>query len=229
VRKLLVLLVVLAVLAVVADRVAVSVAEREVAAQLQTQADLAGRPQVDITGFPFLTQVAEGRYDDVEIGLTSADLRQPAGTRADVSLRGVRLPPSELLAGAVSRVPVDRVDGTATLSYAQLAGRIGGGTAVRQEGDGLRITRTVEVAGQRLPVTASGTVTLDGRDLVIDVRHVAGAGVQLPDVLVGQVSDLLDLRYRIPALPFGLRVTGVRPEADGVAVTVRATDTVLSR
>jgi hypothetical protein len=229
VRKLLVLVVVLAALAVVADRVAVSVAERKVATQLQSQGHLAGAPQVDITGFPFLTQAVQGRYRDVEIGLTSADLRQPEGTRADVSLRGVRLPLSAVLAGSVSRVPVDRVDGTATLSYALLAGRIGGDTTLRQDGDGLRITRTVELAGQRIPVTASGTVTLDGRDLVIDVEHAAGAGVQLPGFLVGRVNDLLALRYRIPALPFGLRVTGVRPAPDGVVVTVAATDTVLSR
>jgi hypothetical protein len=229
VRRLLVLVVVLAALAVVADRVAVSVAERKVATQLQSQGHLAGPPQVDITGFPFLTQAARGRYSDVQIGLTSADLGQPAGTRADVSLRGVQLPLSDVLAGTVSRVPVDRIDGTATLSYALLAARIGGDTTLRQDGDGLRITKTVEVAGQRIPVTASGTVTLDGRDLLIHVEHAAGAGVQLPGFLVGQVSDLLGLRYRIPALPFGLRVTGVRPAADGVVVTVAATDAVLSR
>jgi hypothetical protein len=229
VRKLLVLVVVLGALAVVADRVAVTVAERQVATRIQQQAHLSGAPGVDIAGFPFLTQAVAGRYTDVRISLTAADLAQPAGTRADVSLHGVRLPLSTVLSGSVQKVPVDRVDGSATLSYALLAGRIGGDTTLRQEGDGLRITRTVELAGQRFPVTASGTVTLQGQDLVVDVQRATGAGVQVPGFLIDQVNNLLRLRYRIPALPFGLRVTGVRPAADGVVVTVAATDTVLSR
>jgi hypothetical protein len=32
----------------------------------------------------------------------------------------------------------------------------------------------------------------------------------------------------VPALPFGLRLTGVRPTADGVVVDVAGTNTVLS-
>jgi hypothetical protein len=229
VKKLLVALVVLVVLAVVADRVALNIAERQVATQIQHQADLSGAPGVDITGFPFLTQAVAGRYTDVRISLTAAELGQPAGTRADVSLRGVRLPLSDVLSGSVQQIPVDRVDGSATLAYPLLAQQIGPGTTLTPAGNGLRISSTVEIAGQRFPVTASGTVRLDGRDLVIDVQHASGAGVQLPSFLVSQVSAALGLRYRIPALPFGLRLTGLRPTADGIAVTVVATDAVLGR
>jgi hypothetical protein len=226
VKRLLIALVVLVALAVVADRVAVSVAERRVAGQIEDRANLAGAPGVDITGFPFLTQAAAGQYTDVRISLTAADLGQPAGTGASVSLHGVHLPLSDVLSRSVQQVPVDRVDGTATLAYSLLAQQIGAGTTLRKEGDGLRITRTVEVAGQRFPVTASGTVTLDGRDVVVDVQHASGAGVQLPDFLVGEVSRLLGVRYRIPPLPFGLRITGVHPADEGVVVTVAAQDTV---
>jgi LmeA-like phospholipid-binding len=229
VRKLLIALLVLAVLAVVADRVAVTVAERQVASQIQHQADLAGPPSVEIGGFPFLTQAAAGRYSDVRIGLTAAELGQPAGTRADVSLHGVHLSLADVVSGTVQQIPIDRVDGSATLAYTLLANQIGPGTTLRQEGGGLQIASTVEIAGQRFPVTATGTVRLDGRDLVIDVQQASGAGVELPGFLVGRVSDLLGLRYRIPALPFGLRLTGLRAGPDGVVVTVAATDAVLSR
>src|SRR5688500_5269799 len=74
-------------------------------------------PEVDITGFPFLTQALGGRYDEVRISLTAAQLGQPEGTRADVALHGVEVPLSAVLAGSVREVPVERVDGTATLSY----------------------------------------------------------------------------------------------------------------
>ncbi|MGY1806691.1 DUF2993 domain-containing protein [Blastococcus sp. SYSU D00669] len=226
-KGLLIALVVLLGLALVADRLAVGFAEDRVAEQLATQGGLQGTPSVEIGGFPFLTQVVAGDYEDVRISLTADELGQPEGTSADVVLQGVQVPLSSLVSGSVSEVPVDRVDGTATLAYDLLAAELGGDTTLAPEGDGLRITRTVEVAGFTLPLTAAGTVTLDGNQLVVDVEEAAGAGADVPSWLVGEVSDLLDLRYDIPALPFGLQLTGVRPGEDGVVVTVEATDTVL--
>lgn len=213
-------------LGVLLDRVAVGVAEDQVAARLADQGALAGRPEVDVRGFPFLTQAVGGRYEEVRIVLTAEQLAQPAGTRADVTLRGVHLPLSAVLAGEVSELPVERIDGIATLSYDLLSRELGGDTTLAREGEGLRITRTVELLGHTLPLTASGTVAVDGDELVIDVDHAAGAGVDIPRVLVGRVTDLLDLRYPVE-LPFGLRLTGVVPAARGVDVRVAADDTVL--
>ena len=227
-RALLVVVLLLLGLAVLADRFAVGIAEGKVAEQVAAKGGLQGKPTVDITGFPFLTQAAAGRYEDVRIGLTADQLGQPAGTRADIDLRGVRLPLSSVLTGSVSRVPVDRIDGTATLSYALLSDRFGSDTTLTREGDGLRITRTVEVLGQRVPLTAVGKLTLKGSDLVVDVQQASGAGVDVPDFLLSRAADLLDLRYTVPPLPFGLQLTGVTPGKDGVDVRVEATDTVLS-
>jgi hypothetical protein len=220
-------LVVLLGLALLADRVAVGVAEDRVASEIAAEAGLAGTPEVDITGFPFLTQALAGRYDDVRISLSADQLGQPEGTRADVALHGVWVPLSSVLSGSVQQVPVDRVEGRATLSYELLSGQLGGDTTLRREGDGLRITKTVELLGQAIPLTAAGTVSLDGNDLVVDVENATGAGVDVPRMLVDRVADLLDLRYAVPGLPFGLRLTGVTPADDGVVVRLEATDTVI--
>ena len=226
-RALLVVLLLLGGLLLAADRGAEAFAEDRVAQLVAERGGLAGRPEVEIGGFPFLTQAVGGRYDDVRIGLTGADLGQPEGTRADVSLRGVQVALSDVLSGSVQQVPVERVDGTATLAYALLAAELGPGTTVTRNGDGLRVQRTVEVAGMSVPLTATGTVSLDGDTLVVDVEDASGAGVDVPDLLVDQVDEALDLRYPIPQLPFGLQVTGVAPADDGVRVHVEATDTVL--
>ena len=226
-KALLVVLALVLGLLVLVDRVAVGYAEGQVATQLAEKGDLQGTPEVDIAGFPFLTQAVGGRYDDVRISLTAAELGQPEGTRADVTLRGVQVPLSSVVAGSVEEVPVGSVDGTATLSYALLSEQLGGDTTLRREGDGLRITKTVDVAGQTLPLTAVGTVTLEGNELVVDVEEASGAGVEIPDFLVDRVADSLDLRYAVPALPFGLQLTDVTPAEDGVDVRVQATDTVL--
>jgi hypothetical protein len=226
-RALLVVLLLLVGLAVVADRVGVGIAEDRVGQVIAERGQLAGQPEVDIGGFPFLTQAVRGTYEDVRISLTAADLAQPEGTRVDVSLRGVHVPLSDVLSGSVKEVPVDRIDGTATLSYALLSQQLGPGTTLTRDGDGLRVERTLQLAGLTVPVTAVGTLTLDGNDLVVDVQQASGVGVDLPAFLVDRASDLLDLRYPVPELPFGLQLTGVTPADDGVDVTVAATDTVL--
>jgi hypothetical protein len=227
-RGFLVVVLLLAGLALLADRVAVGIAEDRVADQLAGKGGLVGTPDVDISGFPFLTQVVSGRYEDVRVALDAEELGQPQGTRADVSLRGVHVPLSTVLSGSVQDVPVERIDGTATLAYALLAAELGGDATLTQEGNGLRIDRTVQVAGLTLPVTAAGTMILEGDQVVIDVENAAGAGVQVPDFLAGRVSDLLDLRYTVPQLPFGLRLTGVAPGPDGVEVRVEGDDAVLT-
>jgi len=229
VKALVITLVVLVGLAVAADRVAVHVADSQVATQVQQQGRLPGEPTVDITGFPFLTQAVSGTYDDVIISMTADQLGQPAGTSAEVSLHGVHLPLSDVLSRSVSKIPVDRVDGTATLSYALLSQQIGHGTTLAYAGNGLRLTTTATILGQSVPLTAVGRVRLDGDVLVIDAEQASAAGVTVPSALVTRASSALDLRYRIPALPFGLKLTGVRPTADGVVVDVLGTGTVLSR
>jgi hypothetical protein len=228
VKALLVVLLLLLGLAVLADRVALGVAEDRVATQLVAKGGLQGSPEVEIAGFPFLTQALGGRYDDVRISLTAEQLGRPEGTRADIALHGVEVPLSSVLSGSVAEVPVERIDGTATLSYAVIAGQIGSDTELRQEGDGLRITRTVEILGQSLRLTATGQVVLDGSDLVVDVEQASGAGIDVPDRLLERATDLLDIRYTVPALPFGLQLTDVTPAGDGVDIRVAAEDTVLT-
>jgi hypothetical protein len=228
VRALAVVLLLLIGLAVLLDRVAVGVAEERVATELVSRGALHAAPQVDIAGFPFLTQAIGGSYDDVRISLTADELGQPEGTRADLSLHGVHVPLSAAVTGSLSEVPVDRIDGTATLSYALLSAQLGHDTQLARTGDRLRITRTVEVLGRRVRLTAVGQVTLDGDDLVVDVQEAAGAGVEVPGFLLDRAADLLDLRYPVPVLPFGLQVTSVRPAAEGVDVGLEAVDTVLT-
>lgn len=225
-RRLLVVLFVLGVLLVVVDRAGVAIAERRVGQGIAEQAGLASPPEVDVVGFPVLDDAVRGRYDEVRIGFTAEDLGAAPGTRAEVVLRGAEVPLEDLF-GTVAEVPVERLEGTATLSYELLSEQIGPDTEVVRDGDGLRITRTVEVAGQRFELSATGTVTLEGRDLVVDVDGATGAGIDLPEQVVEQADQLLALRYEVPELPYGLELTDVRPADDGVVVEARSDRTVI--
>jgi LmeA-like phospholipid-binding len=211
----------------VADRIAVAVVQGEVAERVAAEAGLGDEPDVEITGFPFLTQVVAGRYDDVRIRLDAADLDQPAGTRADIHLRGVDLPLSDALSSSVEQIPVERIDGVALLPYDLLAEEIGPGTSLERAGDQVTITRSVDVLGQQAELTAAGQVTLDGNQLVIDVENASAAGVDVPEAVVRAGSDLLALRYDLPQLPFGLELTGVAPGVLGVEVSAASPGAVL--
>jgi hypothetical protein len=227
VALLVLLLLVLGVLVVV-DRVGVGIAERRVADQIAARGGLTAAPAVDIAGFPFLTQAVSGTYRDIRVHLTAEELDQPAGTRADVSLRGVHVPLSDVLSGSVQQIPVDKVDGTATLSYELLAAQLGGNTTLSADGDGIRLTKSVRVLGLDFDVTGSGTVTLKGQDVVIDIQQASAGAVDVPNSVLKQAANLLDFSYRVPELPFGLQLTSVRPTVQGVDVAVAATNTVLS-
>jgi LmeA-like phospholipid-binding len=220
-------LVVLLAVLVAVDRIAVAVAQGEVAERVAAEAGLGDEPDVQITGFPFLTQVVGGRYDDVLIRLDATDLDQPAGTRADIHLRGVELPLSDAVSGSVARIPVERIDGVALLPYDLLAEAIGPGTSLERDGDQVAITRSVDLLGQQAELTAAGQVTLDGDQLVIDVENASAAGVDVPAAVVSAGSDLLALRYDLPQLPFGLELTGVAPAAQGVEVSAESPGAVL--
>lgn len=231
-KVLLIVVGVLVGLVVVVDRVLQQWAEGYVADQIVVQADLPGAPEVDIKGFPFLTEAIAGRYDDVRISFDAEQLGQPDGTRADVVLRGAHVPLSDLVSGTVTEIPVDRVDGTATLSYALLSERLGSDLEVEDmvlesDGDGLRLTGTVELLGQEVELTASGQVSLDGDELVLDVQKASGAGVDLGKEILERAAEVLDLRYEVPELPFDLQLTEVRPAAAGVDIRVEGSDTVL--
>lgn len=131
-RKLLigfvVLLLVLAGLVVIADRVAASVAERtiadEVRQQVARQHAQSSPPEVEVGGFPFLTQVVDGRYERITIrmrdvqGAVQGDaISLPS---LDVDARNVRASLDTLRTGQ-GDVVAETVNGTATISYQSLA------------------------------------------------------------------------------------------------------------
>ena len=198
-------------LAVVADRVGVGIAEDRVGEQLAANGGLAGTPDVDITGFPFLTQAVAGDVRRRPHPLTAEELGQPEGTRADVALQGVHVPLSARCPARWTQIPVDRVDGTATLSYALLAAQLGGDTTLGPEGDGIRLTKSVEVLGFDYPgdgvghgrprragpvwSSTSRSVGRRGRRPGLRARH--------------RRATCSTSRYRVPALPFGLQLTSV--------------------
>jgi hypothetical protein len=70
-RKILIALFVMIIVLVVADRIALLIAERKISDRVASAYDLPAKPGVSIAGFPFLTQVVAGKYHSVDIRVRS--------------------------------------------------------------------------------------------------------------------------------------------------------------
>ena len=223
-------LVVVLVLAVAADRVALVLTERAVAAQLQTSGSLSSRPDVSVRGIPFLTQALSGRYDDVELSATEVTAGGGRLSQLEASLRGVHVPLSAALSGSVTSVPVDRLQATVTLSYRDLDMQLRDRRlAVSPDGDLLRVTGSVQVLGRTLSVTALSAVSLSGTSVIVTAKRFEVGNTAADRVVTGALAGRLDFVVRIGRLPYGLALTGVRVSPDGVVATAAGSNAVLHR
>src|SRR5438034_344800 len=119
--SLIVVLVVLVGLFVAIDRVAAFAAERTIADQAKKE--LAARnitspsdPTVSVSGFPFLTQVARGRYDQITIHIDHPSSQGVTLDVLDVTARGVNASTSALMNGT-GQITADAVTGTTSLGW----------------------------------------------------------------------------------------------------------------
>ncbi|MEU9170927.1 DUF2993 domain-containing protein [Streptomyces sp. NPDC048420] len=237
-RILLIITVILGGLFVAADRLAVHFAEGEVADRLKTQEGLATTPSVDIKGFPFLTQVAGGELDNVEVGMDSydADTGTSGGSiRIDdlkADMKGVAF------SGDYSSATANTAAGTATVTYDQLLkaakseetqlplGITAKVVGLSDGGNG-KIKVDIEVSALKEPVTVLGTVSVvDGDTVRVRADSIPSFGtITLAD---SDVRSITDFDQKIEGLPGGIKLDKVEAGADGVDITVRGSNVKLA-
>lgn len=229
-RITLIVLAVLFVILLIVDRVSVRVAQSMVADRIQSELRLARKPSVVAHGYPFLTQALGGRYSDVEVTAEGVETQSIRDFGVVAHLQGLHAPISDLAGGDIQRVPVDRVVGSVTVPYAEVArvSRVSNARITR-EGDALRVRGQVTFAGQR--VNASGLARVEARDgsLVVTVTEGAVEGVQVPPAALGLIMRGLSFMVPVTSLPFGLSITGVEIRDDALVVSAEARDVVLTR
>ncbi|MGH3343961.1 MAG: LmeA family phospholipid-binding protein [Carbonactinosporaceae bacterium] len=217
-KRLILVLIVLAALFVAADRAAVAFAEREAAQRIQQYEDLGGRPQVDIRGFPFLTQALAMRFDHIDVTFDEVGAGTLRAAEARIALFGV----SPMNGGGAASI--ERLRGAVLVGYDELEATLGReGLSLGPGPDGrLRIEGSADVLGRSVDVAADSRVDIDGGDtLVVRAERVEaeGAGVSAP--VEALVRDRLDFQVSIPTLPDGFQVRDVRVTPRGVEVIVR--------
>lgn len=218
-RRVLIVVAVLLALLVGADRVGVYVAESVAADKLKQSQHLDSKPEVDIAGFPFLTQVVSGDYDEITVDAKDVSAGTPARAldiaHLHVVLHGVHVSDS------FSRVHADHAVATARLGYAQLSKALG--TRIAYAGNGrVRARASVTVLGR----TVSGSITarpeLHGTSLGFGATQGEGGAV------AAEVSRLLAKAFasEIPlsGLPFQVRVDSLTATADGLDLQLSGDD-----
>ncbi|WP_030744368.1 DUF2993 domain-containing protein [Streptomyces sp. NRRL S-31] len=240
-RILLIVVVILGALFVVVDRVAVRFAEGEAADRLKTSENLASTPDVDIKGFPFLTQVAGGSLDDVEVGIKEYDAATgKAGQTIRVEdlkadMKGVEF------SGDYSSATAATATGTATVSYAELLKtakseptEVAPGVTARvvglSDGGNGKIKVAVEGAVSSLGIERTVSVlssvsVVDGRvEVHADSLPQLGAAVIAED----RIRAITDFRQAIDQLPGGIELDKVEAAKDGVEISVKGSDVRLA-
>jgi hypothetical protein len=239
-RILLIFVVILGGLFVIADRVAVHFAEGEVADRLRTSENLRTTPDVSIKGFPFLTQVAGGELDDVEVGIENypVDTGARGGTiRIDdlrANMKGVAF------SGDYSSATAATATGTASISYAELLkaarsestevapGVTGKVVGLSDGGNGkIKVDLEAAVFGAELPkpVSILSSATVDGDTVKVHADSLPSFGVDLAE---NRVRTVTDFEQTIDGLPGGIRLDQVRAAKTGVEITVKGSNVRLA-
>ncbi|MBQ1024297.1 DUF2993 domain-containing protein [Micromonospora sp. C95] len=231
-----VLLLVLAGLIAIADRVAASVAERtiadEVRQQVAQQNAQSSPPEVEVGGFPFLTQVLDGRYERISIKLRDVQASVQGDAVAlpslDVDARNVRASLDTLRTGQ-GEVVAETVNGTGTVSYQSLSALLDREGLTLGERDGqLAVTAPVDILGQRLTVTGTADIVVGEQGQVAlkfdDLDAEGLPDVPLARALVSNFARSISVDVPLPELPFQLTVREVRPQPQGLTVTADARD-----
>lgn len=229
VKTLIVLFVLLAIVAVV-DQIARTVAEKQLAEQVQTSQRLSSRPAVWLSGWPFLTQAISGHYAGGTLTARDLTVRSLHVDRLDVRLTGVHEPLSDLLDRNVRTATADAVTATAHLTFADLARASGVRGLVLSGADGrLAVRRTVTLLGVSATLTATARLVVRGGSLrAEDVRLTAGP-VNVPRSAAGAAYDEVLSAVRPGALPYGLALSGVRVTSTGVDLTAQAEHVTVAR
>lgn len=229
-----VVLFVLAVLFVAADRIAVNMAEDEAAQKIRSSQGIpsSGDTAVDIHGFPFLTQIAGQQLDDVDARLgrmpAKAGDKKLTVTNIDAHLRDVEL--RQDFSSAIAR----DADGTALISYDDLAGVTGSGVRIGWGGKGddgegrVRLTGGITVPGLGKTVHRS----VKSKPSVSGGNTVRLRADKVPGGSIPGIEDLVrkktDFDRKLTGLPSGMQLKQVEATKKGIKLTLHGSDVQLA-
>jgi hypothetical protein len=219
-RRIAIALIALLVLLLVADRVGVVIAERAAGDTIQSSQHLTARPDVDIAGFPFLTQLATGDYDKITVTATDVPVG-PARRLLIISRIRVVLH-SLTVSRDFSSVRAKTADATALVSYAELGQTLD--ATISYAGDGqLAARKTVSIAGTSVTGTLRTHPKLVNGKLSFAGTTLNNAGA-LGAAAAGALNSVFDVGIPLQGIPFTVRLQSLRVTRNGLLIGLTGHD-----
>lgn len=191
----------------VADRVGKAVAENDFAASAQKNG-FGVRPSVDITGFPFLTQLAT--RDFKKVTFSGSDV--PAGP---VKISSVRATATGVhVNSSFNGATVDHISGTGMVTFKAIGNGLSRGTGLLK----------VSAAGPREVkvdaglITENAAITTNGDKVNVTVENNGS-------IIGGILNAMGSFSFTVPDLPAGMRITGLAVTHQGLVMTFSASHT----
>jgi hypothetical protein len=207
---------ILVVLAVVLDRVAVKLAENEVADQIKS-AGFPVKPSVSIAGFPFLTQVVEKNFHQISISASNVQEGVLEIASVKATMHGVHVNSS------FNGATVDQTNGTALVTFAGLSKASG-------LGDGLKLSNA---GHNELKATLSlGPISTGA---LAQVNRTGPHTIQLKivkmdsDLPISNLGQNQQFTFSMPNLPAGMTINNVSVTGAGVQISISGTHTTFSQ
>lgn len=233
-------LVIVVAIVVVADRVVAGVAEDKVAKLVADKAasqkvTTERPPDVDITGFPFLTQMVAGNYSQIDMSMSKVKTKDLELSKLDLHAHDVSAALSDVMSGD-GPVTADRMDAKGYISYKSLTKAVedlvDANVSPAEDGEGneLKIAATVEVGKQPIDVEGSATVAIDQGKLTIQAHDFSAGDTTLPvggDQILSQLASQFSTEIPIPELPYDLKLQDPKFESDAIVVSANADDVSL--
>lgn len=216
------------------DRIALVVAQDQLAGRIQSSQHLSQKPSVSIDGFPFLTQVAQRHFGHATVDIHGLDANGLTISDLHTDLYGVHVN------GAFNGADVDLLKANAVIDYTDIAAALSKYMTV----DGVQLgTATITPAGNDELIASfsppAGIADLLGANGLIKMTiHVTLDGTNILELRSGQISSSLsdlgfnpnfDTKFDLSSLPFGVKLTKLTYTGTGVQISAEGQHVNLSR
>jgi hypothetical protein len=241
---LLVMLVLLLGLVVVADRVGAGVAEDRIAEQASEElrkagATTQGDPQVEIGGFPFLTQVLGGTYEKITITADKPQSNDIKLEKMTIVATDVKAAASDLLNGR-GPVTAEQITGTATMSWDTVRTLITlanlpvpfdpAQLQVKVVNNAVELRLPIELPTISTTLVAKGEINMSEGQVRLKLTEIDTDAGDLPEVakrVFDNFKSRLTATIRTPKMPYTLTIRSVDTDTSGVRVTATASNVQL--
>jgi len=243
----------LVLVAVLADYGTAAYAEYRVSKEVRHELSLGTDPDVRITGFPFLTQVAKGNFSQVNVKAVGVPIAELGKVTIESTLRNAKVSPSQIFGGDLNNIVVGELDSRIRIDDTQLGQLIGisdlkvsapvadpslgtsGDGAYQAPRSGIVLTGTVKLGGVlKQQVSVNADLALEGKQVRIIATGFAlgnqsnksmSLAPPLAEIALQKFSLSLDSDY----LPFGIAPTTVHAEGADIVVEGKGTNVLINR